>query len=381
MKAEANLREVRVQDAVGLVLAHDLTQILPGQFKGSLFKKGHVIREADIPSLLNIGKEHIYILALLEGFIHEDEAAKRLALAVMGEHLEWTEPHEGKVSLKSTIHGLAKVDREFIQAVNSVDSKVIMSTLKNNTVVKPKQAVVGTRPIPLVISEEIIVRIEQMAEEFKRGHTLIEPKSGQERRDVQASQAEVDVVQVTEASVDVNPVVRKQRSIVSVKPFRPLKVGMITTGSEVFSGRISDKFGPIVKAKLAELGSEVIEQRLSPDISETIVKEINYFLDLKVDLILITGGMSVDPDDRTPGAIKLAGAEIISYGTPMLPGSMLMIAYLGEGEHRVPVLGLPGCVMHDPYTSFDVLLPRICAGEKITRQDIIDMGYGGLYGC
>ncbi|WP_028553110.1 molybdopterin-binding protein [Paenibacillus sp. UNC451MF] len=331
MKPDEMLREVKVEEAIGMMLAHDLTQILPGEFKGRLFKKGHVIQESDIPALLNIGKEHIYAMALEEGWLHEDEAAKRMAKAAAGMNVVLTESHEGKVTLKSSIHGLAKIHKPLVDAVNELD-QIVMSTIKTNTVVKPGQSLTGTRVIPLIIEEEKIREVEKRA---------MEP-------------------------------------LVEVKPFRPLRVGLITTGSEVFKGRIQDKFGPIVREKVAALGSEVVEQRLAPDESETIVSEIRYFLEeLKVDLILVTGGMSVDPDDRTPGAIKQAGARIVSYGTPMLPGSMLLIGYLGE----VPIMGLPGCVMHDPYTSFDVLLPRICAGELITRQEIAEMGYGGLYGC
>lgn len=334
MKPDSMLREVRVEEAVGMVLAHDLTQIIPGQFKGRLFKKGHVIREEDIPALLSIGKEHIYTIRLEAGFLHEDEAALRMALAAKGPNIELTEPHEGKISLKSTIHGLAKIDKARIDAVNALD-QVVMSTIKTHTVVKPGQALLGTRVIPLIIEEERIVQVERTA----------------------ASAAE---------------------PLAEVKPFRPLRAGIVTTGSEVFKGRIQDKFGPVVREKLAALGSEVIDQRLAPDDSEVIVQEIHRFLhEDRADLILVTGGMSVDPDDRTPGAIKRAGAEIVSYGTPMLPGSMLLIGYLGD----VPIMGLPGCVMHDPYTSFDVLLPRICAGERIVRSDITEMGYGGLYNC
>ncbi|WP_282939448.1 molybdopterin-binding protein [Paenibacillus sp. RC67] len=331
MKPEDMLREVKVEEAVGMMLAHDLTQILPGEFKGRLFKKGHVIQESDIPALLNIGKEHIYAMALEDGWLHEDEAAKRMAKAAAGMNVVLTEPHEGKITLKSSIHGLAKIHKPLVDAVNALD-QIVMSTIKTNTVVKPGQSLTGTRVIPLIIEEEKIREVEKRASE----------------------------------------------PLVEVKPFRPLRVGLITTGSEVYKGRIQDKFGPIVREKVAALGSEVIEQRLAPDDSETIVSEIRYFLEeLKVDLILVTGGMSVDPDDRTPGAIKQAGARIVSYGTPMLPGSMLLIGYLGE----IPIMGLPGCVMHDPYTSFDVILPRICAGEPITRQEIAEMGYGGLYGC
>ncbi|NOU92944.1 molybdopterin-binding protein [Paenibacillus sp. LMG 31456] len=332
-KLDSMLREVKVEEAIGKVLAHDLTQIIPGAFKGRLFTKGHVITEQDIPALLSIGKEHIYVIAMEEGWLHEDEAAIRLARAAAGANVSLTDPHEGKVSLKSTIHGLVKINKSLVDAANSID-QVVMSTLKSNTVVKQGQVLTGTRVIPLLVEEEKVRQVEQLA---------------------------------------VLP-------LVEVKPFRRLRVGLITTGSEVYKGRIQDKFGPVVREKVAALGSEVIEQRLTPDESDTIVNEIRYFLEeQKVDLILVTGGMSVDPDDRTPGAIKQAGARIISYGTPMLPGSMLLMGYLGEAE--VPVMGLPGCVMHDPYTSFDVLLPRICAGETIVREDITELGYGGLYNC
>ncbi|SDD90943.1 molybdenum cofactor synthesis domain-containing protein [Paenibacillus sp. UNCCL117] len=333
-KLDGILEEVAVEQAVGLVLAHDLTQILPGQFKGRLFKKGHVIREEDIPALLSIGKEHIYTLRLQSGFLHEDEAALRLAQAAAGPHIELTPPHEGKITLKSTIHGLAKLDKKRIDRVNSLD-QIIMSTIRSNAVVLPGRPLMGTRVIPLVIEEERVAAAEAI---------------------IAASTA----------------------PLIEVKPFRRMRVGLITTGSEVFKGRIADKFGPVVRSKVEALGSEIIEQRLAPDDSDVIAREIRRFLEEdRADLILLTGGMSVDPDDRTPGAIKQAGADIVSYGTPMLPGSMLLIGYL-DG---VPVMGLPGCVMHDPYTSFDVLLPRVCAGEVIVREDISELGYGGLQGC
>ncbi|WP_372009561.1 molybdopterin-binding protein [Paenibacillus chitinolyticus] len=359
MKADPMLREVKVEDAIGLVLAHDLTRIIPGEFKGRLFRKGHQISEEDIPALLSIGKEHIYVLELAEGYLHEDEAALRLASAVRGTNTERTEPHEGKVTLKSAIHGLAKIDKAFVDEVNGI-GRIVMSTIRTNTVVKPGQALAGTRVIPLVIEEEPVARVERLAAQRRSGQALtagsLEPLSG------------------GPADAAGTPL---PAELVAVKPFRSLRVGLITTGSEVFKGRIEDKFGPVVRAKVEALGSKVIDQRFTPDDMDAIVTEIRHFIGLGADLILVTGGMSVDPDDRTPGAIARAGARIVSYGTPMLPGSMLMMAYIGS----VPVMGLPGCVMHDPYTSFDVLLPRICAGEEIFREDITEMGYGGLLGC
>lgn len=339
-KDTSMLREVKVEDAIGMILPHDLTQILPGEFKGRLFRKGHQVTEADIPALLSIGKEHIYVMELQPGYLHEDEAAMRMARAIAGtdkcSDLRLTDPHEGKVNVKSEIHGLVKIDKAFVDSVNAID-EVVMSTIRSNTVVQGGASLVGTRVIPLIVDEAKVAEVERLAAARREeGFTLLE-----------------------------------------VKPFRKLRVGVITTGSEVFKGRIQDKFGPVVKEKVAQLGSVVVDQRFVSDDSEAIVGEIHALQALGVDLVLVTGGMSVDPDDRTPGAIKAAGARVVSYGTPMLPGSMLMIAYLGD----LPIMGLPGCVMHDPYTSFDVLLPRICAGEEIVRSDITEMGYGGFYQC
>lgn len=338
-KNDAMLREVKVEDAIGMILPHDLTQILPGEFKGRLFRKGHQVTEADIPALLSIGKEHIYVMELQPGYLHEDEAAQRMAIAIAGDEggeLIFTEPHEGKVNVKSPIRGLVRIDKTFVDSVNAID-EVVMSTIRSGVVVEAGASLVGTRVIPLIVDEAKVVEVECIAAARRaEGFTLLE-----------------------------------------VKPFRKLRVGVVTTGSEVYKGRIKDKFGPVVKEKVAQLGSEVVDQRFALDDSEAIVGEIHALLAQNVDLVLVTGGMSVDPDDRTPGAIKQAGARVVSYGTPMLPGSMLMIAYLGD----VPIMGLPGCVMHDPYTSFDVLLPRICAGETIVRSDITEMGYGGFYQC
>ncbi|MCI3922652.1 molybdopterin-binding protein [Paenibacillus sp. TRM 82003] len=336
MKPEHIMKEVKVQDAIGLRLGHDLTRIVPGEFKGQAFRKGHIIEEADIPLLLDIGKEHIYILDVPEGWVHEEDAALRMAAATAGEHIEPTEPREGKVTLKATAHGIAKIDETFVHMANDIEH-VVFSTILSNAVVLPGTPLAATRVVPLVVEESTVDRFETVAQQH-RYRTNGAP-------------------------------------IIDVLPFRALKAGVITTGSEVFTGRIDDKFGPVLRDKLIALGSEVVEQRFSPDDADSIVEHIRYFEALQVDLILVTGGMSVDPDDRTPGAIKQAGADIVSYGTPMLPGSMLLMGYLPGGT---PIMGLPGAVMHEPYTSFDVLLPRICAGERIERADIVSMGYGGL---
>jgi len=332
------LKEVSVYDAIGMRLAHDLTQIIPGEFKGRLFKKGHVVTEEDIPSLLDIGKEHIYIMELGPDELHEDEAAIRMAQALQGDGLTLSEPHEGKVSMKASLTGLAQINQGIVEAINRL-GEIALATVKTNTVVQAGRPLAATRTIPLIVSRSKVEQVERLAEEY---------------RTASGGQAPL-----------------------SVRPLRKLRAGLLTTGGEVYSGRIADKFGPAVAGKLEALGSEVAEQRFAPDDRQIIVKEIHYLLDQGYDMIIVTGGMSVDPDDRTPGAIKAAGTDIVSYGTPMLPGSMLLVGYL----KGVPIMGLPGCVMHDPYTSFDVLLPRILAGDTIVREDIVQLGYGGLYNC
>lgn len=332
-----SLQEVSVYSAIGLRLAHDLTQIIPGQFKGRLFKKGHLITEEDIPKLLDIGKEHIYVMELGEHDLHEDEAALRMAQALMDDQLVLSEPHEGKVSAKSSVVGVAKIAKEIVDEVNRI-GEIALATIRNNQAVMVNGQLAATRAIPLVVSKQKVELVEQIAKQYRAAH----------------------------GAAPISVVALPQRQI-----------GLLTTGSEVYNGRIKDKFGPAVKAKLEALGSIVAEQRFAPDDRDIIVREIRELVARGYDMIAVTGGMSVDPDDRTPGAIAASGAEIVSYGTPMLPGSMLLVGYI-EG---VPIVGLPGCVMHDPYTSFDVLLPRLLLGERIDKEDIVALGYGGLLGC
>ncbi|WP_372631967.1 molybdopterin-binding protein [Cohnella sp.] len=333
----SRLREVKIEDAVGTVLAHDLTQIVPGQFKGRLFRKGHVVTPEDLPRLKDIGKEHLYTIELADADLHEDDAALRMAQALSGDNVEFGEPAEGKVSLKSTVGGLVSVTREVVDEINRLGD-IALATVVDRRAVRAGEALAATRAIPLIVPKAKVEEVERIARNYRA---------------------------------------ERGAAPISVRPFRRMTAGLLTTGGEVYSGRIQDKFGPAVSAKLAEFGSEVAEQRFAPDDRHTIVNEIHYLRKQGYDMILVTGGMSVDPDDRTPGAIAEAGADIVSYGTPMLPGSMLLFGYL----QGVPIFGLPGCVMHDPYTSFDVLLSRVLAGDTIVRDDIASMGYGGLHRC
>ncbi|GAW92032.1 molybdopterin-binding protein [Calderihabitans maritimus] len=324
------MRKVRVEDAVGMVLCHDITKIVPGEFKGVAFKKGHIIQEEDIPELLKIGKEHIYVWETREGLVHENEAALRLARAVCKGKLEITEPREGKVNLIAHQDGLLKVHVNCLNRVNCFDWLAV-ATLHSNRVVRKGDLVAGVRVIPLVVEEAKIEQVEALCNEAKEG-------------------------------------------IIEVKPLLPLKAGLVTTGNEVFYGRIRDKFGPVLKEKLARYGCKFLRQIIVPDDIGEIATAVKKLAAEGAQLILTSGGMSVDPDDVTPAGVRAAGGEIVAYGAPVLPGSMFMLAYLED----IPVLGLPGCVMYNKTTVFDLVLPRILAGEKLTRQDIAFMGHGGL---
>lgn len=327
------MRKVRVEDAVGMVLCHDITRIVPGEFKGPAFRKGHVVRPEDIPELLRLGKDHLYIWECGRDQLHENEAAIRIARASAGEGVRLTDPVEGKVSCHAARPGLLKVNVEGLTRVNEIE-EVILSTRHTNQFVQKDGLLAGTRVIPLVIGAEKIEQVEEIC--------------------------------------------RGTGPLLEVREIRPLRTGIVTTGNEVYHGRIEDRFGPVIKQKLAEYGCPVEGQATLPDDAGWITESIRGFVDRGCEMVIITGGMSVDPDDVTPAGVRATGAEVVSYGAPVLPGAMFLLAYMGD----VPLLGLPACVMYFRATIFDLVLPRILAGEKITRRDLARMGHGGLcLGC
>ncbi len=322
------MKVIKVEDAVGKVLCHDMTQIIPGVVKDAVFRKGHIIREEDIPVLLSIGKENIYIWENEDGRLHEDDAATRIKDVAMGKNVAFSEIKEGKISFTSTIDGLYKIDKKVLKEINYVD-QVIIASIHTNTPVRKGEKLAATRVIPLVIDEEKIEEVEKILE---------------------------------------------NRNLFEVVPYRNVKVGIVTTGSEIFKGRIKDAFGPVIRRKFEEYGSNEIEQVIVDDQMEMIENAIKTFIDKGMDIVVCTGGMSVDPDDMTSTAIKNTGAEIVRYGAPSLPGAMFLMAYNGDRE----VMGLPGCVMYSKRTTFDLILPRVLAGDRITVDDIVSVGHGGL---
>lgn len=322
------MKQIKTVDAVGQVLCQDITQILPGEFKGRRFKKGHVVREEDIPVLLSLGKDNLYIWEKQEGMLHENDAALYLKDISAGENLDFSEIKEGKIDFISKIDGLLKIDVESLFKLNSIDD-IMMATLHNNFEVKKGTKVAGTRVIPLVIEEEKL----EKAKEVLNG-----------------------------------------KKIVNVLPFKPKKVGIVTTGNEVYYKRIVDKFGPVIMDKVGKYNCEIMGQIICPDDKEVIKEAIMSFINDGAELICCTGGMSVDPDDVTPTAIKECGGELVTYGSPILPGAMFLLAYYGE----VPIMGIPGCAMYNKTTVFDVILPRLLVNERLSKADIAAYGHGGL---
>jgi len=327
------MKTISVQDAVGKVLCHDVTRIVPGEFKGRAFKKGHIIREEDVSALLDIGKEEVYVLDMAEGSVHEDEAARRIVLAATGPGLDPTEPSEGRINLKTQYSGLLKVNVHALAALNAIDG-IVFATMHSNHQVAAGRPVAGTRIIPLVMEEERLIQAEQVC--------------------------------------------REAYPLIQVKPFQSLRVGLITTGSEVYYGRIQDAFGPVIVKKFERLGSRIIRQIFVSDSVDMTVDAVRSLIDEGAEMIVATGGMSVDPDDRTPAAIRAAEARVITYGAPTFPGAMFMLAYIGD----IPVVGLPGCVMYYSATIFDLVIPRLLAGETVNREEIVQLGHGGFCaGC
>lgn len=330
------MKEIETINAVGHILCHDITQIIRGEKKGPVFRKGHVVTEEDIPVLLSVGKDHLYVWEGGKNILHENEAAEILFEICASEGMEGSEIREGKIELIAAIDGLFKIDREKLKAVNMLGNMMIASR-HGNFPVKKGDRLAGTRIIPLAIERE---KMEEARKAAKNG-----------------------------------PIFR-------ILPFQRKKVGIVTTGNEVFTGRIQDSFGPVIREKLSEYPAEIIGQTITDDKKEHIKAAIIDFIEQDADLVICTGGMSVDPDDRTPGAIMDTGAEIISYGAPVLPGAMMLTAYYKKGGREIPVLGLPGCVMYAGHTVFDLVLPRVMADDRITAEELASLGEGGLcLGC
>lgn len=323
------MKLMKTEEAVGQVLCHDITQIIKGVTKDAVFRKGHIITEKDIPVLLSVGKDHVYIWENDEKIMHENEAAEVLYEMCKGNNMHPSEVKEGKIELIADCDGLFKVDNDRLKKVNSF-GEMMIAARHGNFAVKKGDKLAGTRIIPLVIQKEKMLK----AKEQMNG-----------------------------------------KSILDLKPFVHKKVGIVTTGNEVYYKRIKDTFTPVIEQKLAEFDTEVIGHEICNDDHEKITEAIKRLLLVEADMVICTGGMSVDPDDKTPLAIKNTGARIVSYGAPVLPGAMFLLSYI---DNKIPVIGLPGCVMYAKRTIFDLVLPRLMADDVIKEDELADLGQGGL---
>lgn len=324
------MKLIKTEDAIGCVLCHDMTQIIKGVKKDAIFRKGHVVTKEDIPLLLSIGKDHIYVWETDEKMLHENDAAEILCKLCKNDWMTESEIKEGKIELKAACDGVFKVDANRLKQVNQF-GQMMIAARHGNTSVKKGEKLAGMRIIPLVIEKEKMEAVQKLCGE--------EP-------------------------------------ILKLLPFEKKKVAILTTGNEVFYGRIKDQFIPTIQEKLTEFDVDIVYTEILPDhhemITDSILKAIGEY---QAELVICTGGMSVDPDDRTPLAIKNTGAEIISYGAPVLPGAMFLLSYY---DGKIPVVGLPGCAMYSKRTIFDLVLPRLMADDKITAEELATLGEGGL---
>ena len=321
------MKKVEIEKAVGMTLCHDITAMRDG-FKGAAFKRGHVIRQEDIPAFLDLGKRHVFVWEENAGEIHEEDAALRMAAMAPVEGAHYTAPSEGKVLLIADRRGMFRVNTDLLEKINSIGDLTI-TTLPDHYPVEAGVRLASMRIVPLVTKEAQILQAETLC---------------------------------------------AQEKLLDLRPYKDRKLGVIITGSEVYAGRIKDKFEPVVRAKMQRYPCRILGVSICDDDLAMITGEARKYLAMGADFLIFTGGMSVDPDDLTPTAIRALGAEIVTHGVPSQPGNMTLVAYLGD----TAILGVPGAAISLPTTIFDVLLPQIFAGDKLTKEDLIRLGDGGL---
>jgi len=348
---------VPVGDAVGMVLAHDITEIRKGEFKGAAFKKGHIIRVEDVTHLKRLGKEHLYVLSVGPDEMHENDAAGALASALMGRGVRVEgEPREGKINIVAETDGLLKINREALLSLNML-GEVMCASRHGNTLVRTGRVVAGTRAIPLVVKREVIADAVTICENARKAGA----------------------------------------AVIEVVGLRRPRAGVVITGNEVYHGRVKDAFAPVISKKIEAFGGEIVGLYYAPDDAGFIEQRLRELRDAGADLLITTGGMSVDPDDVTRFAVRNLGAVDVTYGAAVLPGAMFLVGYLeqspaarGQGPAKIshdpgprtldpiPILGIPACGMYHAVTVLDLILPRVLTGEKIGRRELAELGYGGL---
>lgn len=319
-----------IEEAVGLPLSHDLTMIDPqNKYKGAKFKRGHILTKDDLPILRRMGRMHLSVLELAHDEVHEDLAAIRLGEKFKSCGFSVTSPSEGRCNLKAEKNGLLIIDEQMVNRINS-DKDWVLSTIANFSVVKKGDVVAAWRIGPLAMTE--------------------------------------DRVAAAEAAIENSALKFK------IAEFSPFKTALITTGAEIFKGEINDAFSAKLPPKLEKYGAPLVFQTIVPDDKNAIIDAIMNACDAEAEVILCTGGMSVDADDLTPAAIREVCGEVIFKGTPVLPGSNLM---LGK-KSSVYILGVPACAVHADVTVLDTVMNRIYASVPPSGDEVRTWGVGGL---
>ncbi len=346
------LKTISISQAVGCILAHDLTEIKKDEFKGVAFRKGHIITESDISHLRRLGKENLFVLSISDDEMHEDDAAIEIGNIIKGDGVAVQgNPKEGKINFVAARDGILKINTEALLEFNLL-GEIMCATLHNHTLVKKSQIIAGARAIPLVIKKDLLKKARKTVNHLCNG-----------------------------------------RGVIEVRELKKFKAGVVITGNEVFYGRVKDSFAEVIKDKLSKFKGEIIDLFYAPDNTDYIEKRLLDLLSAGADLLIVTGGMSVDPDDVSRFAIKRITGREVTYGSPVLPGAMFLVAYTVNGTANmyktencyktpdsslIPILGIPACGMYHKTTIFDIILPRILAGEIIGRKELAEYGHGGL---
>ncbi|AND84046.1 molybdopterin biosynthesis protein [Clostridium tyrobutyricum] len=323
------MKKIKAKDAVGMSICHDMTRIIPGKSKGVAFKKGHIITEDDLSILEKMGKENIYVYEDKPGFIHEDDSALRIGNAICNSReFDFSDIKEGKLNIHSKRSGLIKIDREKLYELNRIED-ISITTVYDNIIVSEGEKIASCRIIPMFTKKINIKKLEGICSFGK---------------------------------------------LFSVKPFLKKKIHLIITGNEIFKGLVEDAFYDTLKPKIEYYGSSIIRTLKLPDDDKLIENQIIRSVEQGADIVICTGGMSVDEDDLTPTSIIRASNEVITHGAPVQPGNMFMLAY----RNKIPIVGIPTAAIYNKITLFDKVLPMLLCNEKPDGDFFIKLSLGGL---
>ncbi len=318
---------VPIREAIGHVLAHNLLD----QGGHKVLAKGRLLQEFDYAKLEALGLETVIVAALDSTDLSENEGARRVADAVAGPGIEIKAPGVGRANLLAAHYGPLYINVPALERLNNIDAGITLATLRNHSLVQPGELVTLVKIIPFGIAEARVVDVESTA--------------------------------------------REHSPVISVRPLQSCSGALILTGPESARQRLIRDFEPPTRDRLTRLNSHLDDLSCVDHQPEAIARAIREQIDAGRELILVAGiSAIIDQEDVVPTALRLAGGDVAHFGVPVDPGSLLMLGYVGS----VPVLGAPSCIKSPKTNVVDWLLPRLLAGERLTRADLVEMGHGGL---